>query len=42
VFVHQSQIRVPGYRELHDGQKVEYQVIPGNKGDQAGEVRPLS
>ncbi len=42
VFVHQSQIRVSGYRELQEGQKVEYQLIPGNKGQQAGEVKPLS
>ncbi len=42
VFVHQSKIRVPGYRELHDGQKVEYQVIAGAKGNQADEVKPLS
>ncbi len=42
VFVHQSQIRVAGYRELTEGQRVEYQLIPGNKGQQAGEVKPLS
>lgn len=42
VFVHQSQIRVSGYRELHEGQKVEFVLIPGNKGKQAGEVKPLS
>jgi CspA family cold shock protein len=41
VFVHQSQIRVSGYRELSEGQRVEYQLIPGNKGQQAGEVKPL-
>ncbi len=42
VFVHQSQIRVSGYRELSEGQRVEYTLIPGNKGQQAGEVTPLS
>ena len=42
VFVHQSQIRVSGYRELQEGQKVEFVLIPGNKGKQAGEVKPLS
>lgn len=42
VFVHQSQIRVPGYRELDEGQKVEYQMIQGNKGMQAAEVKPIS
>ena len=42
VFVHQSQIRVAGYRELQEGQKVEFVLIPGNKGKQAGEVKPLS
>lgn len=41
VFVHQSKIKVSGYRELHDGQKVEYQVIAGDKGNQAAEVKPL-
>ena len=41
VFVHQSQIRVPGYRELQEGQKVEYQMIQGKKGMQASEVKPV-
>jgi CspA family cold shock protein len=39
VFVHYSGIRGGGYRNLDEGQKVEYEVTKGPKGDQASEVR---
>jgi CspA family cold shock protein len=41
VFVHQSQIQVNGYRDLAEGQRVEYEVTRGPKGLQASAVRPL-
>jgi len=40
VFVHQSEIDVRGFRTLDEGQRVEFQIRQGNKGEQAG-VRPL-
>jgi CspA family cold shock protein len=42
LFVHQSQINVQGYRELADGQRVEFEVTRGQKGMQASSVTPIS
>jgi CspA family cold shock protein len=41
VFVHQSDIEVSGYRELTEGQKVEFSIEAGQKGPKAAKVRPL-
>jgi cold shock protein len=41
VFVHYSAIASEGYRELNEGQKVEFEVTQGQKGPQAANVRPL-
>jgi CspA family cold shock protein len=41
VFVHHSAIATSGYRELTEGQKVEFDVTQGQKGPQAANVRPL-
>jgi cold shock protein len=41
LFVHQSQIQVQGYRELTEGQRVEFEVTKGQKGLQASSVKPL-
>jgi len=41
VFVHFSAIHMPGYRTLHDGQRVEFDVGPGKKGEEAQNVRPV-
>ncbi|HVE95324.1 MAG TPA: cold-shock protein [Acidimicrobiales bacterium] len=41
LFVHQSEIQVQGYRELTDGQRVEFEVTQGQKGMQASQVKPL-
>jgi CspA family cold shock protein len=41
VFVHQSDIQVNGYRELTEGQRVEFSVEPGQKGPKAANVRPV-
>jgi CspA family cold shock protein len=40
VFVHHSAIQMNGYRSLEEGQAVEFEVVPGPKGDQAQDVRP--
>ena len=41
VFVHHSDIDVSGYRELSEGQRVEFSVEPGDKGPKAARVRPV-
>jgi CspA family cold shock protein len=38
VFVHFSSLRGEGYRSLDDGQKVEFEVVEGEKGLQAQDV----
>lgn len=38
VFVHYSSIRGEGYRTLDEGQKVEFEVVQGDKGPQASDV----
>jgi CspA family cold shock protein len=40
LFVHQSEIQMEGYRELNEGQRVEFEVTQGKKGMQASGVRP--
>ncbi|MCJ1676718.1 cold-shock protein [Streptomyces sp. APSN-46.1] len=40
VFVHFSAIQSSGFKELAEGQKVEYQVTQGPKGPQAEQVIP--
>jgi len=39
VFVHFSAIEGSGYRSLEEGQRVEFEVTSGPKGDQAQGVR---
>jgi len=39
VFVHFSNIEGSGYRSLEEGQRVEFEVGPGRKGDEAQNVR---
>ena len=41
VFVHYSQIRGQGFRNLEEGQRVEFNVEPGRKGLQATDVSPV-
>ena len=41
VFVHHSDIDVNGYRELTEGQRVEFSVEAGEKGPKAAKVRPV-
>ncbi len=39
VFVHYSGIEGSGYRSLEEGQRVEFEVVKGRKGDEAQQVR---
>lgn len=41
VFVHYSNIQGTGYRSLEEGQRVEFDVGPGRKGDEAQNVRVI-
>jgi cold shock protein len=42
IFVHFSSITMEGYRRLREGQKVEFSIENGAKGEQAANVVPLS
>lgn len=42
VFVHFSAIKSEGYRNLQEGQKVEFTIEKGPKGLQAADVVPLA
>ena len=39
VFVHFSNIQGEGYKSLEEGQRVEFDIAPGRKGDEAQNVR---
>ena len=39
VFVHYSNIQGTGYKTLQEGQRVEFDVAPGRKGEEAQNVR---
>lgn len=41
VFVHFSAIKSEGYRSLSEGQSVEFDIVDGDKGPQAANVRPV-
>ena len=41
VFVHFSAIQADGYKNLNEGQQVEFEVEQGPKGPQAANVMPL-
>ena len=42
VFVHFSAPNMDGFKELKDGEKVEFEVIDGDKGPQAANVSRLA
>jgi CspA family cold shock protein len=42
VFVHFSAIQGDGFRTLTEGDKVEFEVVPGAKGRQAANVTRIS
>jgi cold shock protein len=41
LFVHFSSIQGDGYKTLDEGQRVEFDVGKGRKGDEAQNVRPI-
>ena len=41
VFVHFSAIQGDGFKSLEEGQKVEFEVVEGNRGPQAENVTKL-
>jgi len=41
IFVHFSSIQMEGYRRLQEGQKVEFSIEDGAKGQQASNVVPI-
>jgi CspA family cold shock protein len=41
VFVHHSEIDTRGFRSLDEGQRVQFEIRQGDKGQQATGVRPV-
>jgi CspA family cold shock protein len=41
VFIHFSAIKMDGYKKLEENQKVEFDVVEGQKGPQAANVKIL-
>ena len=42
VFVHFSAIQADGFKSLAEGQRVEFEMVRGDKGLQARQVRPVN
>lgn len=40
VFVHHTAIQMDGYKTLQDGESVEFDMVDGQKGPAAANVRP--
>ena len=41
LFAHFSAIQGKGFKSLQENQRVEFDVVPGQKGPQAANIRPL-
>lgn len=41
VFAHYSAIQAEGYKSLAEGQQVEFDVVSGQKGPQAENIKPV-
>lgn len=42
VFIHYSSITTEGYKSLQEGDKVEFEIVQGQKGPQAANVTKIS
>jgi cold shock protein len=42
VFIHYSSIATEGYKSLQEGDKVEFEIVQGQKGPQAANVTKIS
>lgn len=42
IFVHFSALEMPGFKVLEEGEKVEFEVVEGEKGPQAAHVVKIS
>lgn len=42
IFVHFSSLEMPGFKVLEEGEKVEFEVVEGEKGPQAAKVVKIS
>jgi len=41
IFVHHSAIKMSGFKTLHEGQRVSFDIQQGRKGPAADNVKPL-
>jgi CspA family cold shock protein len=41
VFVHHTSIEGEGFKTLHEGDLVNYELVPGEKGPKAGKVQRI-
>lgn len=41
IFVHFSEIKVDGYKSLNENQAVSFDIVNGQRGEQASNVRPI-
>ena len=42
IFVHYSAIQADGYKTLEEGQRVQFNIVEGDRGQQASEVSVLA